>query len=491
MTSTDTLLRSLDFGKVDAESEDELVKRFIQNYGFNQISDEHTLIILGPKGSGKSAIFRLLTEYTEEAQDLLGESYPSDTHIVKATGGNDIKNIDNRDLKELRKRDDFSNDEFWQIYIGTKVASRLGEVGHTSGGRIRSGNELTSVLRGFDEQSDWRIIPVIKTIWEGVVSDPPSSGSISYGKFSLELRNKERINIDRLLEQEQEALEERGEEMWLLFDRIDELHGRDPEKRKKLLESLFTIQRTFVDRFSNIHLKIFLRTDIWSELQFVNKSHIADKIVNLQWDDPQLLKLVNKRMLQSDTILEYVEESVSEELPPKRIENYNQDLQEKIFYSVFEDQVYSGPREADLFDWMTSRIEDGQGGRYPRELITFCNEAVKEEIQSEEHPEDRLIGGLSVRDAFFTVSEKRVDTYLSEFPDLEEHFARFDGKKTAEYSYTELHDLFDDLEPNGKKAIDRMVDVGFFAESRSGEEKMYEIPRLYREGIGLIIRGRP
>lgn len=491
MTNHNTLLHDLDFGKVDAESEEELVERFVRTYGFNQISDEDTLIILGPKGSGKSAIFRLLTEYTKEAQEILGEEHPTNTHLIKATGGNDVKSIDNRDLNKLRNQDDFSYDEFWRIYIGTKVASTLGDIGYTAGGKLGSGNELSDVLRAFNQQSDWRIIPVFKSIWEAIVGDPPSSGSISYGRFSLEIGNDENMNIDRLLEQEQQALEERGEDIWLLFDRIDELHSREPEKRKELLESLFTVQRTFVDRYSNIQLKIFLRTDIWNELQFINKSHIADKMVELQWDDLQLLKLVNKRMLQSDNVLKYIEESTSMEFSANNVDEHDKEIQEKIFYSVFEDQVYSGPREADLFDWMASRIEDGQGGRYPRELITFCNEAVKEEIQSEEHPDESLIGGLSVRDAFFTVSEQRVNTYLSEFPDLEEHFARFDGKKTAEYSHTELHDMFDDLEPNGKKAIDRMVDVGFFEENRSGEEKKYEIPRLYREGIGLIIRGRP
>ena len=491
MTNVEAILGSLDFGKVDAEAEEELVERFIRTYGFDQISDKHTLIILGPKGSEKSAIFRLLTEYTEEAKDLLEDGFPSNTHLVKATGGNDVNSIDNRDLKELRKQDDFSYDEFWRIYIGTKVASKLGEIGYTSGGKFGSGNELSDVLRAFNQQSDWRIIPVIKSIWEAIVGDPPSSGSISYGQFSLEIGNDENMNIDRLLEQEQEVLEERGENIWLLFDRIDELHSRQPDKRKALLESLFTVQRTFVDRYSNIQLKIFLRSDIWSELQFINKSHIADKMIELQWDDLQLLKLVNKRMLQSDMVLEYVEGSTSMDISPGNIDNYDKINQEEIFYSVFEDQVYSGPKEADLFDWMTSRIEDGQGGRYPRELITFCNEAVKKEIQSEEHPDNRLIGGLSVRDAFFIVSEQRVNTYLSEFPDLEEHFSRFDGKKTAEYSSSELHDLFDDLQPEGKKAIDRMVDVGFFEEKRRDEKKMYEIPRLYREGIGLVIRGRP
>jgi len=491
MDNQDDLLRSIDFGKVDAESEEELVERFVRTYGFNQISDKHTLIILGPKGSGKSAIFRLFTEYSEETKAILGGEYPESTHIIKATGGNDVKSINDRDLQKLRKQDDFTYEEFWRIYIGLKIASKLGEKGYRSGGRFGSGDELSSVLRAFNEQSDWRIIPAFKSIWEAIVGDPPTSGSISYGKFSLEIGNDENMNIDRLLEDEQEILEKNDENVWLLFDRIDELHSREPSKRKELLEALFRVQRTFVDRFSNIQLKVFLRSDIWTELQFVNKSHIADKMVELQWNNDQLLKLINKRMIQSEDVAEYIELSSPLDINVDKIEDYTKKDQEKIFYSVFEDQVYSGAREADLFDWMVSRIQDGQGGRYPRELITFCNESVKEEIQNEEHPDDRLIGGLSVRDAYYRVSNNRVNTYLSEFPDLQEHFDRFDGKKTAEYTYSELCDLFDDLDPHGKKAIDRLVDVGFLEEKQGDEEKIYEIPRLYREGIGLVIRGRP
>lgn len=489
-------LRELDFGRVDAESEDDLVKRFVQTYNFNQISDDHTLIILGPKGSGKSAIFRLLTEYPDAAEEIL-DYYPSNTHLIKATGGGDVKSIDNRDLEKLRREGDFSYDEFWRVYAGLKVASKIGEQGLSTnsrfsvGGRLGSGNELSSVLRAFDDQPDWRLIPVFKSIWEAAIGKAPSSGSISYGRFSLEIGNNDDLDIDRLLEQEQEVLKQNTSNIWLLFDRIDELHAREPKKRKELLESLFTVQREFVDRYPNIRLKVFLRTDIWEELEFVNKSHVADKIIRLEWDDLQLLKLVNKRMIQSDEVLEYVEKSTSMNLSLERVEEHGIEKQKKIFYSVFEKQVYSGPKEADSFDWITKRIKDGEGGRYPRELITFCNESVKEEIKNEEHPEDCLIGGLSIRDAYFTVSNKRVNTYLSEFEDLKPHFKKFDGKKTAQYTHSELKDLFKEMEPGPEKATERMVDIGFLSKTESGDKREYEIPPLYRDGIGLVIRGRP
>lgn len=196
-------------------------------------------------------------------------------------------------------------------------------------------------------------------------------------------------------------------------------------------------------------------------------------------------------MLQAPEIEERASKKLNAEISSNSVEYYDEDTQKEIFYSVFEDQVYPGEREAELFDWIAERIKDGHGGKYPRELITFCTEATKEELTYDEHNVDGLIRGYAVRDAYETVSELRVDTYLSEFPELQTHFDRFDGNKTAVYTHSELCDMFEDLDPSGKIAIDRMVDVGFLGSERQEDGKKYEIPRLYRHGIGLSIRGRP
>jgi len=480
VSSDNEILSDLDFGSVDAESEEELAERFVRTQGFGRISDSDKLIILGPKGSGKSAIFRLFTDYTEKTREILGDEFPENAHIIKALGEDDVKTVDDRSLEEIQKQDDFSYDRFWRIYIGLKTASKLGEKGYNSEG------ELGNVLKAFNEQPDWRIIPVLKSFWEKIVGDPPSDASISYGKFSLEFRNDSSLDIGRLLEEEQRLLEKNDETVWLMLDRIDELRSKNLEERKELLEALFRVQINFMGRFENIRLKIFLRTDIWSELNFTNKSHIVDKRVRLEWDDTQLLRMINKRMLQS------IEGHLNTDIDIAEVQNYDRDTQEEIFYSVFEDQVYSGPREANLFDWMTKRIQDGHGGKYPRELISFCNEAAEIQLHSERESDDRLIAGLSVRDAYFEVSKQRVNTYLSEFKELDKHFERFDGKKKAEFTHSELVELFKDLNPEPDDAIKRMVDIGFFEEDRnSQQEKVYTIPRLYRDGIGLVIKGRP
>jgi len=191
-------------------------------------------------------------------------------------------------------------------------------------------------------------------------------------------------------------------------------------------------------------------------------------------------------------MLQSVDEHLADDINVEKISNADRETQEEIFYGVFEHQVYSGPKEADLFDWMTKRIQDGHGGKYPRELISFCNEATRIQLHSDRDAGDRMIAGLSVRDAYFEVSKQRVNTYLSEFQDLDEHFDRFDGKKKAEFTHSELVGMFSELEPQPNDAIKRMVDIGFFKEDRDeDQEKVYTIPRLYRDGIDLVIKGRP
>lgn len=300
--------------------------------------------------------------------------------------------------------------------------------------------------------------------------------------------------MTKLLYEEQQILANSGEQLWLLFDRIDELQSSDPDERRKLIESLFRVQLSFMSRFPNIRLKIFLRTDIWSEINFTNKTHISDKMIFLDWDEERLLRLIDKRIIASDRVRDYVESKLGMDLDPNSIEELSKGKLHEIFYSVFADQVYSGPREADLFDWMVSRITDGLGGIYPRELILFCKIAKEEQLKANDDPDERLIEGKPVRNAYYKVSETRVDTYLSEFPDLQDHIHQFSGKRQAEFERSELESMFEGLSPAGDDAIDRLHDVGVLKPKGGKDHSVaseFEIPRLYREGLGLVIRGRP
>lgn len=98
-----------------------------------------------------------------------------------------------------------------------------------------------------------------------------------------------------------------------------------------------------------------------------------------------------------------------------------------------------------------------------------------------------------VKKAFSKVSEVKCDTYLSEFPKLRKHFDRFRGKDTAQYSREEIFVLMDGLEPQGDDMLQELYETGML-EAKRGKafaDDLFEIPKLYRIGLGLVLRGRP
>jgi len=166
---------------------------------------------------------------------------------------------------------------------------------------------------------------------------------------------------------------------------------------------------------------------------------------------------------------------------------------EDAFYSIFPHQVYKGKREASVINWIIDRITDGRNGIYPREFITLCNNAKSHQISRHDPVEDCLIAGNSVKEAFIKTSVIKCETYLSEFHGLRNRFARFQVKTATEYSRNELIELMNDLEPSGEEMIRQLYETGILTPKGmpSASAKVFEIPKLYRSGLGIVVRGRP
>lgn len=119
------LLKQLSFGAQIAEDEvQELANYFVQTHQWDQIANGKLDIIRGEKGSGKSAIYALLTTRSEEFFDrgvlLVAAERPRGATV----------------FKDLASNPPTSEQEFewlWKVYIITLVAQKLRE--HDIGGR--------------------------------------------------------------------------------------------------------------------------------------------------------------------------------------------------------------------------------------------------------------------------------------------------------------------------------------------------------------------
>src|SRR5450759_5404945 len=72
--ATDLLAIDMNFGKDDAESDERLKDWFLETSDFKNVMQLEYSLILGQKGSGKSAILRMLHERAENDTVIIDES---------------------------------------------------------------------------------------------------------------------------------------------------------------------------------------------------------------------------------------------------------------------------------------------------------------------------------------------------------------------------------------------------------------------------------
>lgn len=480
------LLRELYFGAVDSESEENLDKIFIQTENFDEFLKPNTALLLGSKGAGKSALYRLFTKYENSAR-LMADHAIDDVYIVAGTGFKDLPEMDDMQLLNRMEERVISFEAAWKMYIAYKLIQTLYDKYH-----IVCGPKCRRVLQKSHKIMDWRLSSIFQHVFEMLVGEPPQIDQIDFKDVSISLSKKSRVSVYDLLKEIDAYLANDKKSVWFLLDKIDELFPSKTGVRKECIEGLFLAYIDFVSRYQNIRLKIFLRTDIWNTLSFVNKSHLTDKTTTIVWNSNALIHLLLKRAAYNQDIRKLFCNAFPES-------EWEANLNE-CFSILFPERVYPGSREAKTMSWIIERSTDGLGGVYPREIISFGNYAVQEEVKTGDGLGQEfiygkpLISGISIRNAFSSVSKVKVQSYLSEFEHLSKHFERFTGQQTAEFSQDEIIQLMAGLQPEGEEMIRQLHETGVIAYS-SGEiltqNSKIIVPRLFRSGLGIITMGRP
>jgi hypothetical protein len=509
------VLSNLSFGKVDAETDDKLSNCFIGTEILKQALQPRHSLILGGKGSGKSALFRLLSQDTYRLTQLLQNNY-SDIYSIPAYGIHSDEYLTYAEIQEINPQtiDDFKY--FWQLYFGLKTAATIAGCPRMKE-RIKRSNSQN--IKGYydfvqqllsdigllqRERNGFKVHKKIKEIFS--FQTIPTNNVIDKSKATI-FKNKSKtgLNIISLLDLIDKILKESNCLVWILIDQIDLLYLDDIERREKAITALVQLLIEYSNRFSNINLKVFLRTDIYKELQIVNKSHLVSMIIELRWTESLLLKLLIARAIHDKNVRFYCENILKENLDIMKVIAGNDELIMRIFYALFEPNVDGETnKKPTIHSWIFKRLVDGLGMLYPRELIHLGNQAVmkQREINKQRaiipEPLDNysnnqyLLEYRSVKNAFDEVSKYRCDTYLyAEFPHLSKHFDKFRGKEKNRFSRTELNEMFSGIEPTGNDAIRVVYDTGLLKPSENKNVdacKIFAVPYLYKSGLGIVTR---
>lgn len=506
MIDPQQVLTCLNFGRVDGESDNRFNTCFIGTEMLRQVLLPQHSLIVGNKGSGKSAICRLLSEDLQKVKPLLPKNY-SDIYCIPAYGLQSEQFLPDVELRELHPTsvDDFR--DFWLLYLGLKTASTLLADPKVQEAALKGKNvalktsyeTLHTILVNLGLRQETNAFKKVKHQLFGRSKVASRGGASSGGNgvsAATDFKQKTGMSIIALLDHIDIVLQETNSLAWLMLDKLDLLFVDDFVKLKSAITGLVQLLVQYGNQFKNIHLKIFLRNDIYRQLHIVNKSHLVSYSSDMKWPGHLLLKLLVARAVVDQHVRAFCEEQMGEKVDVTNVILGADDYVKRIFYTIFEPTMGASDVNATPTDqWILRRLVDGTGSSFPRELIHLGNRAVEKQREINrslnKHSSTKLISAKALKDAFEMISAYRCDTYLySEFPHLSKHFDVFRGSDTTVFHRQELYMLFEPLGIKGDDAIRAVYDTGLLMPlgNNVDSSRKFKVPLLYRSGLGVSER---
>lgn len=486
------LLSAIRIGHRVAEDEkNELANYFVKTSQWNRLENGEIDIIYGAKGTGKSALYSLLTNNSAEFLKRNILLVPAENPL----GASAFQGL----------IDDNNNNEvvlsyIWKLYILQLISAELRKASIASdiASKLIAALEVAGLLpKTFTLASLFaRAKNYVQSFSEKNPTDveyniglDPNSGmpiatrKASYGPTDAKARLSS-VPVNDLLDFANNGLAENSLQIWLLFDRLDVSFSSSPELEKSALRALF---RVYADLkpLGNIKAKIFVRKDIWERITeggFREASHII-KTDTIEWDRDGLLNLVVNRLLNNQVLIDYLKVKKSEIIS-------DSSKQEQIIRRILPDKVDTG-KNPDAFDWILSRVQDGTKKAAPREIIHMLECLISNQIkkleQGKPEPELEILFDRAVfKDSLTTVSTVRyTQTLCAEYPDLKHYTELLKGEK-AEQKVQTLSRIWGETLEVTQSLADRLVVAGFFEARIEKNMPSYWVPFLYRDALDLV-----
>ncbi len=479
------LLQKLDLGSSVAEFDTHLREYFLETQMYLDFIKDKYDIVSGDKGTGKTAIYRIVKEKYRSIEEL--------KNIELVSGFNDQGSPV---FQRLSQADVLTEGQYitvWKSYILSLVGNYILDIYEGSFTSLMK--ELDKVLIALDlrtrDTSAITVFSMITNLLRRISHPSAAEVKVSVTEAGMpiivprvefadivaqDINNQKVINNEDALNLLNKCVAETGLKIWIILDRLDEAFASYPAIEIPVLRALF---RTYLDMqaFGNLKLKLFVRNDLFRKITsggFVNLTHVNAKKIIIRWRDEDLFSVLCQRIKSSNEFMSMLRLS---DITP------NDDLMNVLF----PEKVDVGDRKPTTWKWILSRIRDGNSLLPPRNLIDLINEAKSVQIRREERSSREYSNGVSlleadsIRRALDSLSDQRVqDTLLAE----NEHIAQFieifrNGK--AEYGLDNLKKLLGQNDEDFNKTIQELKAVGFL--ETVGEN--YKIPMLYRGGLNI------
>lgn len=476
------LLENITLGTVAAERDTNLVDWFVSTLAFRRVTGGDISLVLGAKGTGKTAIYRVLVENQGFIEGL-------EEDMVTPTS--DIQGIsDFHQLLRVAHGEPENYRQLWKLYFALLLGRRLlagSQVSDINSSRLRGLFHNTGLFpdSAISRLGQWLagIVSRVKVsiVYQGI---PVSLGIDLQGNA---IASEKSLDVWEVLSEIQSVLSSAVRKAWILVDRLDELFSGMPngiERREQALQGLMASLLDF-DEFSNIKVVVFLRSDIYERLSFVNKDHLSDRYVEIDWDVNDLKLLISRRVANNERMQKW---SQIETEAAKIGVNEAETLLQALLESKREDIPSA------KFEGILKMLQNGRDEVTPRDVIYLFSEAQRLQLEDIErgmfNPNNPLIPKETLKEAFKIVSkDKLTDFVRGEFPEVQGVIRQLEGQRRARFSRTALEDIFELV---SDKSVDELLitlhEIGILRPLGSNfvqRARRFEVPLLYRPALGL------
>lgn len=463
----------------DLRTEADLRARFLPLPQFRFLYDPQAFLILGRKGSGKSALFQVL-RHPSFVVDLADYLDVTPDRRQRAEGAEWLVGYDRHAYRALTPEtvqsfvDRVEGDRaalirFWK-YLAAHVLATRGTVGVAA-----------------------RALP------------SPDDPNAFFDALGNDITAQD---VNGFLLQAAQG----GDPAYLVYDDLDRiLPSGDAASRSQLISALIEWWQLETDpaRSSSIAAKVFLRTDIFEiDVKIDDKSKIREGVRrhSIEWNDPLQLYRLLMRWVSPD-LRKILRDNVGDHLydlntPVGNIPTSDADRVRDVVEWLVGEHMGASAKRGYSYTWITKHLADGKGKVLPRLLVSLFAIAARQAADRDPELEDSPTPPRDIRDALRTeVSEIAVQ-------DLEAEYARdFQTARGGfipsvfKLEYNTFPQPRDELvrfirgqlsDGGGSKAsevIERLVEVGVFEERERSGVTVYQIPDIYLYGLGLSRRG--
>lgn len=397
-------LRALDLGEDVAEFDDRLTEYFVRTEAFRDLVEDRVDLLLGAKGSGKTALLRFVLD-PHAAIDAL--QYVDSVPVLHAAGDVELRStIGDAGVHEHSLRD------VWLSYFVATAANHLIDYYDLSIPGIetirRTAAELGVLIE--DPSQHKRLFRTIvghiaertSVHFVGELGVPGAQGKLSIDAPARETQGsfESTTTVRSLLTVVDAFLERQGRSIWLLVDRLDEAFIEERSLERRALRSFLRSQIALNSLGSTLRVKAVLRDDLLSRVTsdsgFVNLTHL--RYQTIVWDASSITRLIERRVERVSPevcVVTSGETSKVGLLPP----------------------IIQG---LPAIDWLISRSSASIAAPSPRNVLTLLRAARGAElnqphVRQSDADEDPLLSPEALAAGYREVSHRRLyDTVYAE-----------------------------------------------------------------------------